>query len=104
MDAANLRAILDDAHARKAARKGWPQGRPDADAPAKDRVLAMIFEKNSTRTRFSFDAATQQSVLQWASNAKVRDVLGGLGIVDLGLDTPVGSLSGGERRRRAAGR
>ena len=30
---------------------------------------------------------------EWASNAKVRDVLGGLGIVDLGLDTPVGSLS-----------
>ncbi|AMO88263.1 heme ABC exporter, ATP-binding protein CcmA [Corynebacterium simulans] len=36
---------------------------------------------------------------EWASNAKVRDVLGGLGIVELGLDTPVGSLSGGERRR-----
>ena len=36
---------------------------------------------------------------EWASNARVRDVLGGLGIVDLGLDTPVGSLSGGERRR-----
>ena len=36
---------------------------------------------------------------EWASNAKVRDVLGGLGIVDLGLDTPVGQLSGGERRR-----
>lgn len=36
---------------------------------------------------------------EWASNAKVRDVLGGLGIVDLGLETPVSSLSGGERRR-----
>lgn len=36
---------------------------------------------------------------EWASNAKVRDVLSGLGIVDLGLDTPVGQLSGGERRR-----
>lgn len=60
LDAADLRAILDDAHARKAARKGWPQGRPDADAPAKDRVLAMVFEKNSTRTRFSFDAAIRQ--------------------------------------------
>src|SRR5690606_23920610 len=53
-------AILDDAHARKAARKGWPQGCADADAPAKDRVLAMVFEKNSTRTRFSFDAAIRQ--------------------------------------------
>lgn len=35
LDAADLRAILDDAHARKAARKGWPQGRADADAPAR---------------------------------------------------------------------
>lgn len=59
-DGATLRAILDDAHARKAARKGWTQGRMDADAPAKDRTLAMIFEKNSTRTRFSFDAAMRQ--------------------------------------------
>ncbi|WP_211440172.1 ABC-F family ATP-binding cassette domain-containing protein [Corynebacterium glutamicum] len=38
-------------------------------------------------------------VFEWASNATVRDVLGGLGIVDLGLDTKVGNLSGGERRR-----
>ena len=60
LDAATLRAILDDAHARKAARTGWPKGRADADAPARDRTLAMIFEKNSTRTRFSFDAAMRQ--------------------------------------------
>ncbi len=60
LDAADLRSILDNAHARKAARKGWPQGRADADAPGRDRVLAMIFEKNSTRTRFSFDAAIRQ--------------------------------------------
>jgi ornithine carbamoyltransferase len=60
LSAEELRAIVDDAHARKALRKGWPQGRADADAPAKDRVLAMIFEKNSTRTRFSFDAAMRQ--------------------------------------------
>ena len=60
LEATELRAILDDAHARKAARKGRPQGWVDADAPAKDRVLAMIFEKNSTRTRFSFDAAIRQ--------------------------------------------
>ncbi|WP_018119089.1 ABC-F family ATP-binding cassette domain-containing protein [Corynebacterium mastitidis] len=36
---------------------------------------------------------------EWASNAKVRSVLGGLGVAALGLDTPVGRLSGGERRR-----
>ena len=60
LSAEDLRAILDDAHARKAARKGWPKGKVDADAPATDHVLAMIFEKNSTRTRFSFDAAIRQ--------------------------------------------
>ncbi|MBV9509940.1 MAG: ornithine carbamoyltransferase [Caulobacteraceae bacterium] len=59
-DRATLRAILDDAKARKAARLGWPKGRIDADAPAAGRTLAMIFEKNSTRTRFSFDAAIRQ--------------------------------------------
>ncbi len=60
LSAESLRAIVDDAHARKAARAGWTKGRVDADAPARDRVLAMIFEKNSTRTRFSFDAAIRQ--------------------------------------------
>jgi len=60
LDAADLRAILDDAKRRKAARLGWPKGRVDADAPARDRTLAMIFEKNSTRTRYSFDAAMRQ--------------------------------------------
>ncbi len=56
----DLRAILEDAKARKVARQGWPKGRVDTDAPASGRVLAMIFEKNSTRTRFSFDAAIRQ--------------------------------------------
>ena len=60
LDAASLRGILDDAHARKAARRGWGQAVVDSDAPAAGRTLAMIFEKNSTRTRFSFDAAIRQ--------------------------------------------
>src|SRR6516225_9292438 len=60
LEAADLRAILEDAMARKAARLGWPKGQVDTDAPAAGRVLAMIFEKNSTRTRFSFDAAIRQ--------------------------------------------
>ncbi|HEV2364086.1 MAG TPA: ornithine carbamoyltransferase [Caulobacteraceae bacterium] len=58
--APDLRAILEDAKARKAARRGWAKGRPDADAPLAGRTLAMIFQKNSTRTRFSFDAAIRQ--------------------------------------------
>ena len=76
IDAADLRAMLDDAKARKAARLGWPKGRVDADAPAKDRTLAMIFQKNSTRTWFSFDAAMRQ--------------LGGHSIISTGADMQLG--------------
>ena len=36
---------------------------------------------------------------EWASNARVREVLQGTGVAELGLDTAVGNLSGGERRR-----
>lgn len=53
-------AMLNDAIDRKAARAGWPKGKPDADAPLAGQVLAMIFEKNSTRTRVSFDMAMRQ--------------------------------------------
>lgn len=60
LEAAELRAILDSAHAMKRARKGWPKGKVDADAPLAGHTLAMIFEKSSTRTRFSFDMAMRQ--------------------------------------------
>jgi ornithine carbamoyltransferase len=53
-------AMLGDALDRKAARAAWPKARPDADAPLAGRVLAMIFEKSSTRTRVSFDMAMRQ--------------------------------------------
>jgi ornithine carbamoyltransferase len=55
-----LAAILADALNRKAAREGWPKGRSDSDQPLSGRILAMIFEKNSTRTRVSFDIAMRQ--------------------------------------------
>ncbi len=55
-----LRLILEEAIARKAARQGLPKGTIDADAPLAGRTLAMIFEKNSTRTRVSFDMAMRQ--------------------------------------------
>ena len=55
-----IAAMMADAIDRKAARKGWAKGRPDADAPLAGHVLAMIFEKNSTRTRVSFDMAMRQ--------------------------------------------
>ncbi len=60
LEASELRAILDQAHAMKRARKGWTKGRVDADAPLEGHTMAMIFEKNSTRTRFSFEAAMRQ--------------------------------------------
>ncbi|MEO5707607.1 MAG: ornithine carbamoyltransferase [Alteraurantiacibacter sp.] len=53
-------AMIGDAISRKAARRGWPKGKPDADAPLAGRILAMVFEKNSTRTRVSFDVAIRQ--------------------------------------------
>ena len=55
-----ITAMIDDAQARKAARAGWPKGRADPDAPLAGRVLAMVFEKSSTRTRVSFDIAIRQ--------------------------------------------
>jgi len=55
-----IAAMIADALDRKAARRDWPKGRADADAPLAGHVLAMVFEKNSTRTRFSFDGAIRQ--------------------------------------------
>lgn len=53
-------AMLGDAIDRKAARAGLPKGCVDQDAPLAGRVLAMVFEKSSTRTRVSFDIAIRQ--------------------------------------------
>ena len=59
-DGATLRAIIADARARKEARNGLPKGVADADRPLEGRVLAMIFDRQSTRTRISFDVAMRQ--------------------------------------------
>jgi len=59
-DAATLRALIEDAKARKAARVGLPHGTEDANAPLRGRVLALIFDKHSTRTRISFDVGMRQ--------------------------------------------
>lgn len=59
-DATALRGIIDQARSMKDARKGQPKGTPDADQPLKNRVVALIFEKPSTRTRVSFDVGVRQ--------------------------------------------
>ncbi|MBB6123763.1 ornithine carbamoyltransferase [Sphingobium subterraneum] len=55
-----IAAMLNDAMDRKAARAGKPKGAVDADAPLAGHTLALVFEKNSTRTRVSFDMAIRQ--------------------------------------------
>ena len=55
-----LRAMLDQAAAMKAARAGRTKGAPDDDRPLDGRIVALIFEKPSTRTRISFDVGIRQ--------------------------------------------
>ncbi|MBS1303983.1 ornithine carbamoyltransferase [Loktanella sp. SALINAS62] len=58
--AADLRTIIDDAIRIKQARNGHPKGQPDVELPLKDHMVALIFEKPSTRTRVSFDVGVRQ--------------------------------------------
>ncbi len=60
IEASELRAILDEAHRCKKARINKPKGALDEDAPLSGHILAQLFEKSSTRTRFSFEVAMQQ--------------------------------------------
>jgi len=56
----DLRGIIDNATAMKEARKGRSRGALDDDLPLKDQMVALIFEKPSTRTRVSFDVGVRQ--------------------------------------------
>ena len=58
--ASELRSILDDSVTRKTGRNGQGKAALDADAPLSGKLLAMIFEKPSTRTRVSFDVGMRQ--------------------------------------------
>jgi ornithine carbamoyltransferase len=59
-DPADLRAMIEAARAMKAARNGRPKAEPDDHQPLKGRMVALIFEKPSTRTRISFDLGVRQ--------------------------------------------
>jgi len=56
----DLKAILAQARATKDARGDVPKGSPDAEQPLANRMVALIFEKPSTRTRVSFDVGVRQ--------------------------------------------
>ena len=60
LDGTALNALLAEATRRKRARQGKPRGTVDGDAPLSGRVLALIFDKHSTRTRISFDVGMRQ--------------------------------------------
>jgi ornithine carbamoyltransferase len=59
-DAETLRGILAEAGERKGRRQGLPHGAMDSDAPLQGRMLALIFDRQSTRTRVSFDVGMRQ--------------------------------------------
>lgn len=59
-DPGELRRILDLAGDMKSARAGRPKGAKDDDKPLDGHMVALIFEKPSTRTRVSFDVGVRQ--------------------------------------------
>ncbi len=59
-DRTALRSMIDQAKAMKEARAGWPKGTPDAEQPLSGHMVALVFEKPSTRTRVSFDVGVRQ--------------------------------------------
>ena len=59
-DPVELRTIIDTARRVKKSRAGRPKGALDDDTPLRDHMVALIFEKPSTRTRVSFDVGVRQ--------------------------------------------
>ncbi|HXC56195.1 MAG TPA: ornithine carbamoyltransferase [Rhizomicrobium sp.] len=59
-EAPALNGLIAAARQRKDARAGLSRGQEDADKPLAGKMLALIFDKPSTRTRISFDVGMQQ--------------------------------------------
>lgn len=60
LDAPSLRSVLESASGMKSARADRNRGQADDERALDGRLLAMIFERPSTRTRVSFDVAMRQ--------------------------------------------
>ena len=59
-DADDLRYMTDLGRTMKTARQGRPKGAADDEQPLAGHMVALIFEKPSTRTRVSFDVGVRQ--------------------------------------------
>ncbi len=60
VSADDLHMIINQAKTTKQARLGQPKAALDSELPLKDKMVALIFEKPSTRTRVSFDVGVRQ--------------------------------------------
>ena len=60
VDSKDLRLIIDNAKLRKKKRSTLKKNAIDLDSPLDGKILIMLFEKPSTRTRISFDLAVKQ--------------------------------------------
>ncbi|MCT1884414.1 ABC-F family ATP-binding cassette domain-containing protein [Dietzia cinnamea] len=81
-------------------------GVAEPDSGRVSRVSGLRMAVVTQRTELAADTVGEAvvgglglAVHEWAGDARVRAVLDGIGIHDLGLETPVADLSGGERRR-----
>ncbi|MCP2168751.1 ABC-F family ATP-binding cassette domain-containing protein [Goodfellowiella coeruleoviolacea] len=79
-----------------------------ADSGRVSRIRDLRMAVVTQRSELPEDATVRQLVIdplgftaehEWAADPRVRSILDGLGITALGLDSVVGSMSGGERRR-----